>query len=302
MLPGVVMVGRRAVGLVALAGGVFAAGAAGQDAVTYKKFAEKAGDRIRVTKTEAAATDTAVTVMGRNQKKSEKKVKTVVYVDEVVTPGPAGGKTVKRKRAYETATEAKDGGPAAKLPLAGRTVVIEKVGDKFTFTPVGGGALPKAAADELDNEFNKRDDSFGPDELFPADKPVKVGDAWDVTDKLVRSLTGSDSPFVPAEGKAKATAKLVRLAQEGGRTVGELKVTADVPVAELRAGKGPVLKLTGDSSLKLDLTGRAVMDGSAPGGAAAGKMTITIDGEVQGVAVKVTAVVDTTSKAELVKE
>lgn len=294
--------GRRVFGLAAVAAGVLAAGSVGQDAVTYKKYAEKAGDKVRVTKTETSVTDTAATFKGQDQTKSETKVKTVEYVDEVITPGPLGGKTLKRKRTYETATEAKDGGPPAKLPLAGRTVVIEKKGDKFVFEPDGGGPLPKAAVAELEQEFNKQDDTFGPDTLFPDNKPVKVGQTWDVTDKLLKTLSGADSPFVPKEGKAKVTATLLELTTENGRPVGKVRVTGDIPLAELRAGKGPAVTLTGPSGMKLDMTGRAVMDGSGPDGGATGKLTITVDGEVQGIALKVTAVIENVSKSELLKK
>ncbi|MBX9625702.1 MAG: hypothetical protein K2X82_18010 [Gemmataceae bacterium] len=293
--------GRRVFGLVALAAGVFAAGSAGQEAVTYKKYADKPGDRTRVTKTETTATDTVFTVMGQEQKKGEKKVKTLVYVNEVVTPAQDGGRPVKLKRTYETVTEAKDGGPAAKLPLAGKTVVIEKQGDKYTFADDDGKALPKVTAADLDNEFNKRGEDFGTDGLFP-DKPIKPGDTWDATAKLLKAVAGPDAPFVPVEGKAKVTAKLLKVAREGGRTVGDVQVKGDIPISELRAAKGPMIKLTGDSGLKVDLTGRGVLDGSAPDGSATGKLTVTVDGEVQGIGLKVTAVVDTVSKTELLKK
>lgn len=294
--------GRRAFGLVAVAAGVFAAASAGQEAVTYKKYAEKAGDRIKTTRTESSTTDTVVDIKGQEQKKNEKKVKTTVYVNEVVTPGKDGGRPLKLRRTYETATESKDGGPAAKLPLDGLTVVIEKGGDKYTFAGADGKALPKAAAAELEGEFNKRDEEFGPDALFPAG-PIKPGDTWDVTAKLVKAVTGGDAPFVPVEGKAKATAKLLKLSNEGGRTVGDLAITGDIPLAELRAAKGPQLTLRpGGSGLKLDMTGRAVLDGSAPGGGATGTLVVTIDGETQGIGVKVTATVKTESKVELLKK
>jgi hypothetical protein len=293
---------RRAFGLVVLAAGVFAAGSAGQDAVTYKRYAEKPGDRIRVSKTETATADTVATLKGQEQKKSERKVKTVVYVNEVVTPAGDGGRPVKLKRTYQTATEAKDGGEGSDLPLAGKTVVIEKAGGKYTFALDGGGELPKAALTDLDNEFNKRDEDFGPETLFP-DRPIKPGDTWDVTDKLTKVVAGADAPFVPAKGRGKATAELLKLAKEGGRTVGEVRLTGDVPLAELRAAKGPPIKLVGDGSgMKLDMTGRGVLDGSAPDGSATGTLTITIDGEVQGISLKVTAVVKTESKTELLKK
>lgn len=294
--------GRRVFGLVAVAAGVFAAAAAGQEVVTYKRYAEKAGDRVKTTRTETSTTDTVIDLKGTEQKKNEQKVKTTVYVSEVVTPGKDGGRALKLNRTYETATEAKDGGPAAKLPLDGKTVVIEKSGAKYTFAGADGKALPKAAADELENEFNKRDEEFGPDALFP-DKPIKPGDTWDVTAKLVKAVTGPDAPFVPVEGKAKATAKLLKLSKEGGRTVGEIAVTGDIPLAELRGVKGPQLTLKpGGSGLKLDLTGRGVLDGSAPGGGATGTLVVTIDGETQGIGVKVTATVKTESKVELLKK
>ncbi|HEX4613141.1 MAG TPA: hypothetical protein VH092_33440, partial [Urbifossiella sp.] len=124
-----------------------AAGATAQEAVTYKHYAYRAGDTTRVVKTEETTTVTTLGVMGFDQKKDETKKKTVVYTAEVLEVGPDATKPAKVRRTYEKAVEAKDG-TESPLPLAGKTVVIEKTGEKYAFALADGTApTEKEAAD-----------------------------------------------------------------------------------------------------------------------------------------------------------
>ena len=271
-----------------------AAGAAGQEAVTFKQYAFKAGDKTRTTKTEDPTTATTVVAMGQEQKKNERKKKTVVYTTEVLEVGPDPAKPAKLRRTYEKATEERDG-TEAKLPLDGRTVVVEKTGEKFTFTQADGTALAGKAAADLEQEFNKKG-NFG-DNIFPR-TAVKPGDSWDLTEKFLAEMDTPDNPFVIAPKGAAVTGKLLKTTTKGATTFGDVEVIADLPLTELR-GKLP-LKLNPGSSWKIDMKAAGAMDGTSPEGGSTGTMRISVDGAVMGVALKVDSQVKMASRTERV--
>ncbi len=271
---------------------ILATGAAAQEAVTFKQYPYKIGDATRTTKTDDATTNTTVNAMGQEQKKSERKKKTLTYLTEVVEVGPDATKPAKLRRTYEKAVLEQDG-TETKLPLAGKTVLIEKADGKYAFT-ADGAALTGPAAAELEGEFNKGNFS---DQVFP-DRAVKPGDSWDLTEKFLKEMDGSAVPFVIDPKGAAVTGKLLTTSKKGGVTFGEVAVSADLPLTEVR-GTTPV-KLNPGSNWKIEMTGSGCFDGTSPGGGSAGTMKIAIDGAVMGVSLKVDTDMKTTSRTERV--
>ncbi|MBY0461191.1 MAG: hypothetical protein K2V38_28035, partial [Gemmataceae bacterium] len=98
-----------------------------QDAVEIKPAAPKAGDRVKVTIDEKAQTKTLITIKGMEQKKDEMRVKSIVYVEEVLEVKAGDRRPSKAKRTYEKAAAGPDG-QAQALALEGKTVTIEKKG------------------------------------------------------------------------------------------------------------------------------------------------------------------------------
>ncbi len=285
---------RQVFGAAVVLAGLAAAGATAQDGITYKEYAFKVGDRTRSTKTDETTTKTTVNAMGQLQKKDERKKKTLVYTTDVLAVGPDARKPAKLRRTYETAVEEKDGAEA-KLPLDGKTVVIEKTGETYAFTLADGTAVTGKAAADLDQEFNKKG-NLG-DNLFPK-TPVKAGDSWDLTEKFLKELDAPDNPFVITPGRAKVTGKLLSTAKKGAATFGDVVVTADLPLSELR-GKLPI-KLNPGSGWKISMKGTGCLDGTTPEGGMAGTMRIEVDGQVSGVVLKVETDMKLSSKTERV--
>lgn len=283
---------RGLIGAAVLAG-LAAAGATAQEAVTYKQYAYKVGDKTRTTKTEDTTTNTTITAMGQEQKKNERKKKTVTYVTEVLEVGPDATKPARLRRTYETAVEERDGAEVV-LPLAGKTVTIEKADGKYAFT-VDGAAMAGAAVKDLDQEFNKKG-NFG-EEIFP-DRAVKPGDSWDLTEKFLKEMDTPDNPLVIAPKGAAVTGKLLSTAKKGGSTFGDVTVAADLPLTELR-GKAP-LKLNPGSNWKIAMKGSGCLDGTSPEGGSVGTMKVALDGAVMGVAVKVDSDTKLSSRTERV--
>lgn len=274
---------------------VLVGGASGQDAVTFKEYAYKVGDRTRTTKTEDNTTVTTVAAPGKEQaKKSVKKKKTLVYVTEVVDVGPDATKPAVRRRTYETAVEEMDG-VETKLLLHGKTVTVERRGEKYTFT-ADGVALDAAAAKELESEFTKKG-GVGDGKLFPK-TAVKPGDSWDLTETFVQELGSPDSPFAIAPKGAVVTGKLLSTTKKGPTTFGDIEVTADLPLAELR-GKQP-LKLNTGSRWKTAMKGTGALDGTVPEGNSTATMKIVLDAAEMGVSVRFDIDVKTTNRTERV--
>src|SRR5262245_2677591 len=137
--------------------GLFAVAAAGQDtdAVDIKIAYPKTGQRVKVTVEEKAATKTSFTIGGNTQSKDEVKTKSLVYIDDVIENPKNEKRPGKLKRTYEKAVVGVDG-KSNSLPVEGKTVVIEKSGDKYSFTVDGQGVAGEALK-LLEDEFNKSD-------------------------------------------------------------------------------------------------------------------------------------------------
>jgi hypothetical protein len=205
---------------------------------------------------------------------------------------PGSRKPTKARRTYEKAEESTDG-KTTRSELHGKTVLIEKKGDKFEFTFEGGGAVTGKAATDLSREFDRKEETD--DHVFP-DRPVRPGDTWELKKSFLEGVE-SDGPFAVDKDKASGTGKLVKTFQKGNAVFGAVEIRAVVPLTELR-GKTPV-KLNPGSTMTLALAGEGCLDGSEPSGTSRTKMHFEIDGTVMGVGLKVKADSDSITKTEL---
>src|SRR5687767_3752427 len=104
--------------------------AGAQEAITIKIASPQPGQRSKVTLEDKTTTKTAFTVGGNTQSKDEVKTRSLVYVDEIIENPMNSKRPTKLKRTFEKAVVAKDG-QKLNLPVEGKTVLIEKTGDKY---------------------------------------------------------------------------------------------------------------------------------------------------------------------------
>lgn len=159
---------------------------------------------MKVTFEGKTATAVSFTVMGKSQSKEDVKTRSMVYIDEILENADKGDTATKIKRTYEKAVVGKDG-QDDKMPIEGRTVLIEKKGDKYTFT-VDGAALTGESLNLLNVDFNKPDGKLSQDFFLPK-KPVKPGETWKIDAAgIIKSLSASG--FAMDESKTTATSTL----------------------------------------------------------------------------------------------
>lgn len=274
---------RCAFGVVVAA--AFAAQAAAQGPVTIKIAEPKAGEKVRVTEEEVS---TSTTLIPGQPAKEEKGTRTLVYVEECVTPpAESGKKSLKAIRTYEKIAGTKDGQPLDPS-LVGKPITIEKKGDKYTFT-AGGTAVTGPIAGILDQAYNKND---GPaaKEIIPT-TPVKPGDNWKIDVKKALAGLADDKLQIDLD-KAAMSGKLVKAYAKDGVGYGVLEMKASLPITGL-GPKNPLTVKPG-SSMTMTMTGDGCIDGTTATGDSTTKMAIKIDASVMGVDITVTA--DVTQK------
>jgi hypothetical protein len=267
---------------------------AADDAVTITLKEPGTGDRVRVTKTRSGDNKFVATFMGQNQTKDEKRAEKQVYVDEVLARPAGAKKPTKVRRKYESVEVTADG--QAKPPsYAGKTLMIEKAGDKYTFTVEGGGELTGDDAKELDREFNKKSaEGLGAKDLLPG-KPVKVGESWPLKkDLLVKAFAEEGLAIDP--DKTAGTGKLVKAYDKGGKKFGTLEFKIDLPVK----GLGPNTALTAKegSVITLAVTVDCCIDGTDLTDDSRGKVSIKVNASGMGVDLRLTGSETFTEKTE----
>jgi hypothetical protein len=284
---------RRLAGVLLVGTVVFAARAADQP-IAVKVHDPQAGDKIRVTEVVKDTSTNQFEAGGQKREKVEKKGRSVVYVEDVITAGKPGKKPDKAKRTYESFEVTKDG-KTEKGPLDGKTVQIERKDDKFTFKYADGGSVETAVAADLDREFNGPGSLVKSADMLP-DKPVKAGDTWELNKgKLLKELSEATRMEFDA-GKATATGKLVKTYMKAGKQFGAIETKLTAPIKGL-IGKGGVTVKDG-AVLNLAITTDGCIDGSDPTATASGRVVVTVEAATMGVEVKVTIETEQTTKRE----
>lgn len=287
---------RRIIGAGLLAMALVTWVAAQDGPVTIKLKKGGAGTVTKETKTEKAENKVGISIMGMVQNKVEGGSSKFVYTDEVIEQPAGAKKPTKLKRAYETAelkTTADQGG----IDLAGKTVLIEKKGDKYEFT-ADGKPLPAKAATFLDKEFNKKTEAD--EEAFLPKKPVKVGDTWKPDLPALTKELASEGMTVDVD-KSKATATLKKVYKKGDATFGVIEVDLELLVTKVGGG-GMEIPLNDGSKLAIKVELDGCIDGTLTTGTS--KMTLkgNLAGEVMGVALTIALTADNTGSSEEVKK
>jgi hypothetical protein len=259
--------------------GLFGFTASAQDAIPIKIAHPKAGQRARITIDETMTSKSIYTMQGMTQKKDEVTTKSFIYVDEIIANPTNAKRATKIKRTYQKAVLGKDG-KAKSLSVEGKTVLIEKKGEKHSFTVNGqtvGADTLKLLQDELDKSASR---DFR-DAMFPT-QPVKPGESWkvDVAD-LIKAI-GEPGPIFDKD-KLTATGTLVKAYKKDGKQFGVIEFNIATPVTGFGA-KSPLKLYEGSMTLKLIRDG--CIDGSAATGKATTKMSLTFSGSAMNIDVK----------------
>ncbi len=213
-----------------------------------------------------------VTVMGQDNKQDDVGGRKESYVEEILETKEGQRKGTKLTRAYGAA-EKTTKGETAKRTYAGKTVLIEKKGDKYEFS-IDDKPLSEADAPELHKSFNKAKDEPDAQDLMPAD-PIKVGGSWKVpaekSEKMFKTL-GDEKMKVDAK-KSTIEGKLTKAYKKDGAQYGVFELTITVVVSELDLGSG-LTKATGTIVVTGTLDG--CIDGTLNVGESTKKTTIDI--------------------------
>jgi hypothetical protein len=253
---------------------------AAQDAITITIAPPRPGERAKVTIEEKTTTKSVFTVGGMTQGKDEVKTKSLIYIDETLENPKNTRRPTKLKRTFEKAILVVDG-QKLNLPVEGKTVLIEKKGDKYSFT-VDGRRVTGDSLKMLDEEYNQPGQGEVRDLMFPK-KPVRPGESWKIDPAELAKTIGEKGPTFAVD-KLTATGTLVKAYKKDGRQYGEVEFSFDAPLINL-GPNNPVAVKEGKMTMKL--TGDGCLDGTVATGKSTTKMSLGLTGSTMGIDLKV---------------
>ncbi|MCS6864772.1 MAG: hypothetical protein RMJ56_18250 [Gemmataceae bacterium] len=246
-------------------------GAADDAAVALQRYQYRVGDRVRVVDEEHTLLRFVIIQNNQRQEKQEKRDKITIFVSETLAVKAGEKRPTKIQRLYERAEETKNGG-TEKLPLHGKTVIIEKKNDQYIFTTPDGQVLDGPARDELDKEFNQKTPDDELDHFIPQ-RPLKPGETWVMdAEKLVKSFTRDAQQFTIDAKTAKGEGKFVESYTFGGYTYGIYDMFIQFPLTQF-AGPNPIDLKTG-SKMEMRILGDGNVDGREPNGILTMRITL----------------------------
>lgn len=247
-----------------------------QEAVTIKLRERGNGDAAVVKRSENVVTKMTVTDGAGQVVLDNRELKTEIaeYTETILKREP-GKLPTKLTRAYTKAQSGKDK-KLDDLALAGKTVVIEKKGDKYGFTYKDGGELDGSALAALKKDFGKKTDSSAEIEKLVLPKSaVKPGESWKIDMAKIVAEIAKDGGMDLDTAKATGKGTLVKAYKKDGRQFGVMAFKMDVPIVSIGKGQGQ-LKFAAGAKITLDLTFDVCIDGTSETGEM--KMTMKMGG------------------------
>jgi hypothetical protein len=212
----------------------------------------------------------------------EKKGESSRYTD-VILEKEGDKPATKMRRTYEKARIIKDG-KTTTLPYEGKTVLIEKKGDKYVFT-VDGKELTGDDAVLLNKEFAKeKDNSKDLEEILLPRKAVAVNETWKVDVAAFAKEFGKEDGFAFDLTKATGTGKLLRAYKKDGKQYGVLEFKLEFPIKSLGMGAQKITMQPG-SLITFTFLVDACIDGTAANSSMKAEAvmkasgTLTVDGQ-----------------------
>jgi hypothetical protein len=247
---------------------LWSAAAPAQDAITIKLKRSEQGSVTLVNKSETTTSKVKVEDAQGNAivDKVENKVVHAAYTETILERDGIKPPT-KLERAY-TKCQVKDGDETEDLGLAGKTVVIEKKDDKYTFAFKGGGEVTGAAATLLSKELsNKRETNADLEKLLLPKGAVKAGGTWKLDmEPILNDLFKKGGELEFHTAKATGTGKLVKAYKKDGRQFGEIRYQLTMPLKTI--GKVPTQMTFNDGAkMSMEITMDVCIDGTSEAGA-----------------------------------
>ncbi len=266
----------------ALSAALFVAAASAQEAFTIKLKERGEGESALITKSEAGSFSvTFVDAKGKTLTQNEKSSDIKEYIETVLKR--AGAKLpTKLEREYIKAQSSK-GNTVLDWPVIGKTIVIEKKNDQYTFGLKTGETLAAPVAEALAKEFSRKSDmDTAFEKLMLPKSAVKPGDIWKLDmEPIVKDLAKSRELDVTATN-ARGVGTLQKTYQQDGRLFGVMAYQLVVPVRAL--GKGPKqVKFTDGARITIESSMDLCIDGTSEAGTTKSKITITGDAMLPGV-------------------
>ena len=291
---------KRYASLAALAGLLVWVGAVlAQEAVTIKLKEKAEGAAYQVDKVETGTVATKFTIMGQAKEDTKKMSEATAYKETVQKVDDKKHPT-KLEREYTKAEKTADG-KTEKSPLQGKTVVIEKKGDKYTFTYKGGEEVTGEAAEGLNKEFNKNAHEDDLDKLLMPKNAVKPGDEWKIDMNAVAKYFAAGEDIDVDGDKSTGTGKLLKVYKKDGKQYGEISVKLDMPVKTV--GKG-AMKIDAEKGSKFTLSGTmdVCIDGAEATGSLKAKVQLNVSAMMQGVSISLSVDADSETKQTELKK
>jgi len=262
-----------------------------QDAVEIKIHTRKVGDRVKVTEEEKTEIKMRIIVGENEAPRVEKKGCSLEYVEEVLEVAKGKETPTKLKRIYETAATSKDGKTTA-LSIQGKSVLIEKSGEKYTFA-IDGKAVEGEAREILNREFNE------PRGLITPNKPVKPGETWKLDANQFGLNLGKRDSFQLDTTKLESVGKLVKAYQTDGKQFGVFEAKLSAPITALDSQNDLKVK---EGRLTATMTIDTCIDGTSPQVKSTGMVALTFRNPNQGFDVFVEVRGTTVRTTEVVKK
>lgn len=261
--------------------GLLATAASADDAFTLKLYQSKKGDTFAHEKT---TTDKMTILIEAGGQKKEQKVSggsKDVYTEEVLEKKDGARKATKLTRAYTTAEKTEKGETKERV-YAGKTVLIEKKGEKYELS-IDGKALTEDEAPDLFKKFNrKKDDEPTDQDLLPTD-PIKVGGTWKLdADKSEKYFKALDIGMKADAKKSKIEGKLLKAYKKDGAQYGVLEVTITIIVTEIEL-QGQGVATAPDSKMVAKVTVDTCIDGTVDFADAKTEMSADITADIPNV-------------------
>ncbi len=210
-------------------------------------------------------------------KKDEQENKSQTYVETILAKEP-GKRASKLTRKFEKVA-LMEGGKDIDLPLAAKTVTVERKDGKYAFK-LDEGELTDSMLKFLNDSFkheSEKDEDFN--KIFFSPDPVKVGQSWkcdpkSIIDELVKDM--ADSVDL---SKATATGKLNNVYQKDGHPYGKIDIDMNVPIKSVGKGANKLEAKSG-SHFNMKLHFDACIDGTQSTGKLNGTIEIFMTAEV----------------------
>jgi hypothetical protein len=209
---------------------------------------EHKGQKVHVVRSSSGTS----AVIGGAKTESDKGEERYDYTEEVLEM-PAGAKQpTKLRRVYKTAEKSEKGGPMRPTSYAGKTVVIEKKGERYK-AAIDGKPAHGGDAASLTSRYAQADKLKIAD-ILPK-QPVKVSDSWTVEPEALKKFAATlGMTLDPA--KSSITGRLTKVYTRGGKQWGVLEYKIDLTVLPAKGGKGATGgKFTGDMTLDTPIDG-----------------------------------------------